>query len=349
MTMPPKKPNILVVRLGLLGDMVCTTPMLAAIKRHFPEGRLCLLSNAYNRPVVARNPFVDKIYTYIHTRNRQRNPRPGFFASMIDAWRLKRDLQRERFDWIVVCNGGFNKPSVRIAQHLGGKIISATRENGSYEYRVDYPISGLLAEPIEHEVARTFRLLAPFGIGMDAVPAHLTLTADSGVIAKVRAHLQPTGPLPNVAIHISARDPRREWPVARFAALIREIHQTLPANFWVIHAPDDDLRAKALSLEIAGIAHTLISPKSTDALIATLALATLVICQEGGISHMAAGLQVPVVGLFENTPEKLQGWYPWGCPHRLVTNPAPMGLIKDIAATDVAAAALDLYKEVQPI
>ena len=84
------------------------------------------------------------------------------------------------------------------------------------------------------------------------------------------------------------------------------------------------------------------------ALIAALALATLVICQEGGISHMAAGLQIPVVGLFENTPEKLRGWYPWGCPHRLVTNPAPMGLIKDIAANDVAAAALDLYKEVSP-
>ena len=51
--------NILVIRLGLLGDMVCTTPILGAIKQHFPNGRLCLLSNEYNRPVVARNPFVD--------------------------------------------------------------------------------------------------------------------------------------------------------------------------------------------------------------------------------------------------------------------------------------------------
>ena len=89
MTMSQNTPRILVIRLGLLGDMICTTPMLEAIKTHFPEGRLCLLSNEYNRPVVARNPFVDKIYTYIHTRNRQRNPRPGFFTSLIDRFSSK--------------------------------------------------------------------------------------------------------------------------------------------------------------------------------------------------------------------------------------------------------------------
>ena len=346
--MRQNKPNILVIRLGLLGDMVCTTPMLEAIKKHFPTGRLCLLSNEYNRPVVARNPFIDRIYTYIHTKDRQRNPRPGFFASLTDAWRLKRDLKQERFDWIVVCNGGFNKPSVRIAQSLGGKIISATREDGSYEYRVDYPISGLLAEPIEHEVVRTFKLLAPLGIKMNEMPHHLTLSPDPKAIAEVRACLEPTGHLPNIAIHISSRDPRREWPVARFSVLIREIAEALPANFWIIHAPDDEQRAQTLSRELMGIPHRLIAPESTDALIATLALATLVICQEGGISHLAAGLQIPVVGLFENTPEKMRGWYPWGCPHRLVTNALPQGHIKDIAAPDVAAAVLDLYKETQP-
>ena len=339
-------PNILVIRLGLLGDMVCTTPMLEAIKTHFPEGRLCLLSNAYNSPVVARNPHVDKLYTYIHSKDRQRNPRQGFFASLIDAWRLKRDLKRERFDWIVVCNGGFNKASVRTAQRLGGKIISATREDGSYEYRVDFPVSGLLAEPIQHEVERTFKLLVPMGIKAHEQPAHLSLLPDQAALDVMRVRLQPNTNQPHIAIHISSRDPRREWPVARFAAVIQEINQALPAQFWIIHAPDDMQRAQSLSQALPGISNQLVSPANTDELIATLTLATLTICQEGGVLHLAAGVQTPVIGLFENTPEKIQGWYPWGCPHRLVTNPMPMGLIKDIAAADVAAAVLDIYKEI---
>lgn len=340
--------NILVIRLGLLGDMMCTTPMLEAIKTHFPTGRLCLLSNEYNKPVVARNPFVDQIYTYIHTKDRYRNPRPGLFASLVDAWRLKRDLKRANFDWIIVCNAGFNKPSVRIAQGLGGKIISATREDGSYEYFVDYPIAGLLTEPIQHEVKRTFKLLEPLGIGANELPAHLTLPPAPAALKKMRADLPAPPGQRCIAIHISSRDPRRSWPIARFAALIREISQTLPAQFWILHAPDDLARAQNLSQALSGISHRLVSPANTEALIATIALATLVICQEGGVLHLAAGVQTPVVGLFENTPEKLQGWYPWGCPHRLVTNPAPISLIKDIAASDVASAVLDLYKEMSP-
>lgn len=341
----PAQPNILIIRLGLLGDMMCTTPMLEAVKTHFPKGRLCLLSNEYNRPVIARNPFVDQIYTYIHTKDRHRNPRSGLFASLLDAWRLKRSLKRERFDWIVVCNGGFNKPSVRIAQGLGAKIISATREDGSYEYHIDYPLSGLLAEPIEHEVVRTFRLLAPLGIGPNLLPRHLTLSPDPTALTAAKEYSQSTPEQPLIAIHISARDPRREWPVSRFTKLLREIYQSLPARFWIIYTPSDAERAQSLHREIEDIPHQLIAPIDTEALIATISLAGLVVCQEGGILHLAAGLQVPTVGLFENTPEKVLGWYPWGCMHRLVTNPEEFGLIKDIESTRVATAVIELYKE----
>ena len=342
-------PNILVIRLGLLGDMLCTTPMLEAIKKHFPMGRLCLLSNEYNRPVVARNPYVDKIYTHVHTKGRERNPRPGLVASILDAWRLKQDLKREQFDWIVVCNGGFNKASVRIAQGLGGKIISATREDGSYEYRVDFPVTGLLAEPIQHEVVRTFKLLTPLGIWPEEQPVHLTLSPEPLALERMRTYLQMRAGQASIAVHISARDPRREWPVDRFADVIQTINAHLPAPFWIIHAPDDLSRAQSLSQALRDVPNQLVSPASTEELIATLSLATLVICQEGGVLHLAAAVQTPVVGLFENTPEKLQGWYPWGCSHRLVTNAVPMGLIKDIAATDVATSVLDLNKEMQLI
>lgn len=337
-----KTPNILVIRLGLLGDMACTTPMLEAIKRHFPDGRLCLLSNEYNRPIVARNPYIDKLYIYVHTKGRERNPRPKLFASLIDAWRLKRDLKRERFDWIVVCNGGFNKPSVRIAQKLGGKIISATRGDGSYEYRVDFPISGLLAEPIQHEAERTFRLLEPIGIFHQELPRHLTLSPDPLSLQEAKSNLLPKRDQTRIAIHISARDPRREWPISKFAKTIHDVHVTHPtAVFWVIHAPNDQQRVDALSKQIAGVPVRFISPSNTESLIATLALSTLVICQEGGILHLAAGLNKKVVGLFENTPEKIGAWYPWGVEHALVKS-LPGEPIAEITSQAVTAGILRL-------
>lgn len=335
-------PNILVIRLGLLGDMACTTPMLEAIKQHFPDGRLCLLSNEYNRPIVARNPYIDKIYTYVHTKGRERNPRPGLVASLVDTWRLKQDLKRECFDWIVVCNGGFNKPSVRIAQNLGGRIISATREDGSYEYRVDFPIPGLLAEPIQHEVERTFKLLEPLGIGANELPRRLTLSPDPLILKDSESKLVIQPDKIYIAIHISARETRREWPVSNFAEVIRKVHAASPnSTFWVIHAPDDQKRAHALSKAISDVPVRLISPNNTESLIATLALSTLVVCQEGGILHLAAGLNKKVVGLFENTAEKIGAWYPWGVEYVLV-KPLPGQLISEIEPTEVTTGILHL-------
>lgn len=321
MTMSQNTPRILVIRLGLLGDMICTTPMLEAIKTHFPEGRLCLLSNEYNRPVVARNPFVDKIYTYIHTRNRQRNPRPGFFTSLIDAWRLKRDLQRERFDWVVVCNGGFNKPSVRIAQGLGGKIISATREDGSYEYRVDYPISGLL-EPVEHEIVRTFRLLAPLGIGLDELPQHLTLRADP---IRVAAAVGAFPPLPGkrlrLGIHISASEPARQWLIPAFAQLINTLAAEYPDVAILVFYGHGQMAHRKMLEDALQTPVTFVPPGSIDDLMATLTLCDLLVCNDGGVLHVAAGLGIPIVGLFEGNPMKTGCWYPWGVAYTSVSAP----------------------------
>lgn len=329
-------PNILVIRLGLLGDMVCTTPMLEAIKRHFPNGRLCLLSNEYNRPIVACNPYIDKIYTYVHTKERKRNPRPGFFASVIDAWQLKRNLKREHFDWIVVCNGGFNKPSVRIAQNLGGKIISATREDGTYEYRVDYPISGLL-ETVEHEIIRTFRLLRPLGIGMVELPQHLTLSATPERVAALQAALPRT---PNkrlrLGVHISASEPARQWPILAFAQLINTMAVEHPdVEFLVFYGHGQEANKQALASALQTTVK-FVAPGSIDDLMASLTLCDLLVCNDGGILHLAAGLGVPIVGLFEGNPMKTGCWYPWGVAYISVSPPngSPVFAIEPVAVYD---------------
>jgi len=321
MPSPKPTPNILIVRLGLLGDMVCTTPMLEAIKKHFPEGRLCLLSNEYNKPVVTRNPYIDKLYTYVHAKGRERNPRPGFFASLIDAWKLRRDLKREHFDWIVVCNGGFNKPSVRIAQTLGGKIISATREDSSYEYRVDFPISGLL-EPVEHEIVRTFRLLSPLGIVMEELPQHLTLSAAPERVAAIEnAFPRTPGKHLRLGVHISASEAARQWPISAFAQLINTIANAHPdVEILVFYGHSQEANRNALATELLNPV-TFVPPSNIDDLIASLALCDLLLCNDGGVLHLAAGLGIPIVGLFEGNPMKYDCWYPWGVPYFSVSAP----------------------------
>ncbi|MBI3715416.1 MAG: hypothetical protein HY255_05435 [Betaproteobacteria bacterium] len=44
--------GLLVIRRDNIGDLVCTTPLLAALRTHFPQARIEVLANSYNAPVL---------------------------------------------------------------------------------------------------------------------------------------------------------------------------------------------------------------------------------------------------------------------------------------------------------
>jgi ADP-heptose:LPS heptosyltransferase len=66
-------------------------------------------------------------------------------------------------------------------------------------------------------------------------------------------------------------------------------------------------------------------------LIGALAACDMVICSDGGASHLAAALGKPLVCLFgDSSPER---WRPWGVPQR-VLQPAS-GKVRDLSVAEV--------------
>ena len=56
--------KILVVRRDNIGDLICTTPFFAALRRRHPEAWIGALVNSYNAPVLDRNPDIDEVFAY---------------------------------------------------------------------------------------------------------------------------------------------------------------------------------------------------------------------------------------------------------------------------------------------
>ena len=56
--------RILVIRRDNIGDLVCTTPLLAALRRRFPAAWIGALVNSYNATVLDRNPDLDEVFVY---------------------------------------------------------------------------------------------------------------------------------------------------------------------------------------------------------------------------------------------------------------------------------------------
>lgn len=88
----PKFARILLVRTDRIGDLVLTTPAIAAIKEKLPEAEFTALVAHSCQDVVAGNPALNKIITY---QPLQHSGPLGFF-------RLLLLLRQERFDAAVV-------------------------------------------------------------------------------------------------------------------------------------------------------------------------------------------------------------------------------------------------------
>ena len=55
------QPRILIVRLRQIGDVVFTTPAVAALRRRYPDAHLTYLVEPAAAPVVAGNPHLDDV------------------------------------------------------------------------------------------------------------------------------------------------------------------------------------------------------------------------------------------------------------------------------------------------
>src|SRR6476469_9391621 len=174
---------ILLVRLRMIGDVVFTTPILAALKQHFPDARLTYLVENAAAPVVRHNPHIDDLMIV---------GRPRGFDRLRYDWTLGRRLRRERFDIAIDLHGGpraawltrASAAPMRIGYALPGRRLA-------YTHRVAWTRSLL---PPRHSVLNQWDLLGPLGIG-PADPARnpVTMALDPVAIQRVDERLRDAG------------------------------------------------------------------------------------------------------------------------------------------------------------
>jgi ADP-heptose:LPS heptosyltransferase len=326
--------KILVIRRDNIGDLVCTTPLLAALRRQLPDARLEVLATRYNRAVLQGNPHIDALHDYTKAKHRE----PGESLLAIHARRLATvlDLRRRRFDWVLL-PGGASASALRFARWIAPRRILAQGP----EARAAGP----------HEVEQCCQLLAGMGLAYETPAA--TVVADAAEAAALRAHLGGLAARRLVGLHISARKPSQRWPAERFAALARRLHEDRPDTaFLLLWAPGsqdnplhpgDDEKAQAVLEAAAGLPMATIPTRRLEELIAALSLCDTLVCGDGGAMHLAAGLGKPIVALFgQSDPDR---WRPWGVPQAVLQKPSRD--VADIGVDEVADAFTQLTAQQQ--
>jgi ADP-heptose:LPS heptosyltransferase len=328
--------NILVIRRDNIGDLVCTTPLLTALRTRFPGARIGVLANSYNAPVLAGNKDVDDVHPYRKLKHRaDMNVISALAGRVSQLWALRC----KRFDLVVVAGGAHDRRGKALA-----KIVSAGKIACS-----DLPVVG------QHEVERTFTAARVLGVEGD-IPL-LSITPDRESVDHAREaihHAGLVGVRPLVAMHISARRPLQRWPAEGFANLaiaLHEKHQAATVLFWSPGAsnhpehPGDDEKAKRIVDLVAGKAPLIPWPTNElKDLIGGLAACDAVICSDGGAMHIAAALGKPIVCFFGDS--QVDRWRPWGVSHTVVQSESHR--VSDLTVAEVTSAACAMLSGYSP-
>jgi ADP-heptose:LPS heptosyltransferase len=333
--------KILVIRRDNIGDLVCTTPMLSSLRRHFPDAHLAVLVNSYNAPVLAGNPDVDEVCIYQKAKHRTAGQTR--LAVWWATWCLLRRLRQTRFDVVLVATPGKQPAALKFARWVAGRQGRIV----AYGDAADGISDPLPPECAGHETQAVMRLLEAFAIVEPPGPARVVADAE-----RVAGITLPEGDGPLIALHISARKPLQRWPMTRFAELAHALHAQRGARFLLFWSPGaenhpqhpgDDAQAEQLIALCADLPLLACPTQRLEELVAGLSRVDWVVCSDGGAMHLAAGLGKPIVCFFGNSDA--ERWHPWGVAYELL-QPASR-TVSDISVAEAREACARLERQIE--
>lgn len=293
--------KLLIIRRDNIGDLLCTTPLISALRQHYPLAWIGVLTNSYAAPALEGNPAIDEVLVY--EKDKHLSTLSARAKALIRRIALIIRLRRLHVDIALLPASGNQRSAERFAALSGARRVVRAD---------DSPETG------PHEAERSFRCAKPLGI--DGSPPSMMLIAPAG-----SAIALPAGNGPLIGLHISARKVPQRWPVERFAHLAMRLRGEFDARFllfWAPGAPDDamhpgdDDKARELIARMGAIPFSAVPTHYLSELIAGLSHCDRVICSDGGAMHIAAALGKPIVCFFGNSDAAR--WHPWGIQFELL-------------------------------
>jgi heptosyltransferase-1 len=281
--------NVLVVRLGALGDIVHAIPAVAAIRRAYPDARIDWLVERKHRAIVELVTAIDRTIEL---------ERPA-----LDAWiAATRELRATRYD-VAIDFQGLLKSAVLArasgaARVVGFSIWHLREKTARPFYSASAPAEGA------HVIRKNLHLLRLVGIEDETISFPIA-DVSSRALDDLR---QRMGEQPFALMNPGAAWPNKRWPADRFgevAAFLREASGLTPVVIW---GPGEEHLSHAV-MAASGNAAVFAPPTSVTDLVALCRAAALVVSGDTGPLHIATAVDTPAVGIFGPTDPDRNG--PW--------------------------------------
>lgn len=297
--MTPMPRRILAVQIADIGDLILTTPALAALREAYPDAHITLLTSPHAYPVIDGASLIDEVIF-----SKRAPPLQTALQLLSLMWRLRRG----RYDTTIF----FHHLSTRagalkyaLLAYAAGSQQRIGLENGRGFFLTErVQDEGFGAK---HQAQYWLELAALAGASAERRPA--TVAIHDTDRAWASANLPPKGEAPRIILHAGSGGytHARRWPSAYFAAVAHALYQQFNAELLLVGGANDN------GMEVLAATHApildLTAKTTLRQLAAVLETADLFIGADSGIMHLAAAANTPVLTLFG--PSNADAWRPW--------------------------------------
>ncbi|MBC7872322.1 MAG: glycosyltransferase family 9 protein, partial [Chitinophagaceae bacterium] len=293
--MPDK---ILIVQLADIGDLVLSTPALAALRAARPEAHLTLLTSSHAAPVVEGTGLVDEIITFDKKVF-------GSLKALLKPAHLRQifNLRRGHYDALLFFHH-FTLKAGTLKFALMALATGARRriglQNGNGWFLTEsIPDAGF---GVRHQAQYWLDLVGLLGADTSPRPAKIAITKEDSPSLPIEYALPvyegEGGWGLRIAIHSGSGgySLARRWEPEKFAAVADALHEQFNAQIVLVGGAGDDTAQvkaamKTTALDLSGLT-------TLPELAGVLNSCDLYIGADSGVTHIAASVGIPVLAIF---------------------------------------------------
>lgn len=285
--------KILLVRNDNIGDLICTTPAIEALRKRYPSAIIDIVVNSYNVEVIRENPFINHIYCY--TKPKHKKELLEKIKAGYGKLKILMQIFIKHYDAVVILRSDYSKSAqlFAIVSNAPHKIgVKNPKGNDIFTQHAHFDLK-------MHEVTFCFSCLAPFDIEYNGELTRYDppINTFNDVYCEFNNSL---------IFHISARMEPNQYSLEQFEQVINAIKKDFP-HIVLTAEPKDFLGAQNLAERCNVVFIQTTSLKDYANL---LRQGRVLITLEGGSMHLGPALQIPTIAIFGIS--EIDRWHPWG-------------------------------------
>jgi len=283
--------KILIVAPSWIGDTLLAQPLLALLKKKLPGAVIDALAPGWTAPVLRRMPEINEVIEA---------PFGHGELGLLARWRLGRSLRSRGYDEAIVLPNTFK--SALIPFFAGIPLRAGFVGEWRYgllnlTHKLDAKRRPLMAE-------RYAQLAEKPGTPPARPLPEVRLRVDQANLAIALGQLGLSRSKRIVAFCPGAEyGPSKRWPARHFASLARKL-AAQGCAVWLFGSEKDRDIGEEIVRSSGGAATNLCGRTDLASAIDLLSLAEVVVSNDSGLMHVAAGVGRPVVALYgSSSPE----------------------------------------------